>query len=132
VRLYLDANAIIYCVEGAAEFREAALHWVDRAKQAEAGFVFTSRFSRLECLSKPLAQADAAKQALFEGAFEALGLVSVSDELLEQAVSLRARFGLRSADAVHLATAIAHDADVFLTGDRQLARCTDINVVPIP
>jgi predicted nucleic acid-binding protein len=62
----------------------------------------------------------------------ALGLVSVSDELLEQAVSLRARFGLRSADAVHLATTIAHTADVFLTGDRQLARCTDINVVPIP
>ena len=56
----------------------------------------------------------------------------MSDELLEQAVSLRARFGLRSADAVHLATAIAHNADVFLACDRQLARCTDINVVPIP
>ena len=93
---------------------------------------FTSRLSRLEYLSKPLAQGDAAKQALFEGAFEAPGLVSVSDELLEQAVSLRAQFGLRSTDAVHLATTIADNADVFLTGDRQLARCTDINVVPIP
>jgi predicted nucleic acid-binding protein len=132
VRLYLDANVIIYCIEGLREFQEAALRWVERAAQAEQGLVFTSRFARLECLSKPVAEGNSAKQALFEGFFGKLGLISVSDDLLELAVSLRARFTLRSADAVHLATAIAYKADVFLSGDRELARCTEIKVVPIP
>ena len=132
MRLYLDANAIIYCVEGVPEFRSAALGWVERARQVEGSVILTSRFSRLECLSKPMSEGDPVKLASFVGFFDTLRLVSITDELLEQAVALRARYRLRSADALHLATSIAEGADVFLTSDRRLARCTEVQVALIP
>jgi len=53
MRLYLDANPIIYSIEGVPEFRQVALDWIERAEAAE-GVVITSRLSRLECRVKPL------------------------------------------------------------------------------
>ena len=41
---------------------------------------------------------------------------------------LRARHNFKTPDAIHLATAIEEKADVFLTGDVTLARCSDIQV----
>jgi hypothetical protein len=32
MRLYLDANPIIYSIEGAPEFRAATLAWIERAR----------------------------------------------------------------------------------------------------
>lgn len=65
----------------------------------------------------------------YDGLFQLLSLIPITDDLVEDATVLRARFGLRNADSIHLVSAIRGKADVFLTGDRQLARCTDVNVV---
>ena len=35
---------------------------------------------------------------------------------------------LRAGDAIHLATAILSGVSTFLTGDRNLARCTEVSV----
>ena len=56
-------------------------------------------------------------------------MASISDEVVERATDLRARLGLRTPDAIHLATAIMVQADCCLTGDRGMARCNDIEVV---
>ena len=37
----------------------------------------------------------------------------------------------KSPDAIHLATAMLIGADVFLAGDAQLERCTEVHVVTI-
>ena len=42
MRLYLDANPIIYSIEGVLDFRQAALAWIERAESAQ-GVVITSR-----------------------------------------------------------------------------------------
>jgi hypothetical protein len=46
----------------------------------------------------------------------------------ERATELRARYGFRSPDAIHLATAIDAGAIVFITGDASLTRCADVAV----
>lgn len=48
-------------------------------------------------------------------------LAPVTRPVVLQAVRLRADFGLRSMDALHLATARVHDRDTFLTNDVRLA-----------
>jgi predicted nucleic acid-binding protein len=58
-------------------------------------------------------------------------LLDVSSDVIEHATNLRARYGFRSPDAIHLATAILIGADVFLSGDAGLARCTEMNVVTL-
>ena len=55
-------------------------------------------------------------------------LVDLSSSVVERATDLRARYSLKTPDALHLATAIELHADVFLTGDQTLARCADVAV----
>ncbi len=129
MRLYLDASPIIYSLEGQPAFRTAALSWINQARAASEGLVLTSRLSKLECRSKPLAADDRPLLERYDAFFALLELGADDETLIHQATELRARFGLRSLDALHLATAIRERADVFLTGDKNLRRCSDVNVV---
>lgn len=44
---------------------------------------------------------------------------------------LRARYGFRTPDAIHLAAAIVHDCDLFITNDYRLRQCAEIAVETI-
>ena len=130
MRLYLDANAIIYSIEGVPTFRDWALRWIEQAEAAQ-GLMITSRLTRLECRVKPLRESDEAALARFEGFFarENVALVDVSAEVIERATELRARHNFRAPDAIHLASALLGEVDIFLTGDTALQRCPDLRVV---
>jgi predicted nucleic acid-binding protein len=88
----------------------------------------TSRLSRLECRSKPLRDRNAALLAQYDAALATTRIVDVSAAIIERATEMRARYGFRSPDAIHLATAIDEGADVFVTGDAALGRCAEIIV----
>jgi uncharacterized protein len=95
-----------------------------------AGSLVTSRLSRLECRSKPLRAGDLATVARFDVFFAGVELVlaEVSPAVVERATDLRARYNLKTPDAIHYATAVEIGAAVFLTGDRGLARCSEAPV----
>ena len=48
--------------------------------------------------------------------------------VIDEATKIRARYGFKSPDAIHLATAIAAGASTFLTADAQLTRCREVPV----
>ena len=52
----------------------------------------------------------------------------VSPAVVERATDLRARYNLKTPDAIHYATAVEVGATVFLTGDRALSRCSEVPV----
>jgi predicted nucleic acid-binding protein len=130
MRLYLDASAIIYSLEGASAVREAAVRVIEQAEAAPCA-VITSRLSRLECRVKPLRDGRQDVLALHDAFFSRPGLVlaDVSAGVIERATELRARHGFKTPDALHLATALIEGADSFLTGDGALARCPDLRVI---
>jgi hypothetical protein len=68
MRLYLDASAIIYSLEGAPPVRELAVRRIEQAEQSE-GAVITSQLSRLECRVKPLRDSAADVLARFDAFF---------------------------------------------------------------
>lgn len=129
MRLYLDANPIIYSVEGVAGFHQGVNHWV-RQVEAAAGLLITSRLSLLECRVRPLREGNQPTLARFDDFFagENLVLLDVSSDVIDRATELRVQYGFRTPDAIHLATAILIGADVFLSADAGLARCSDIRV----
>ncbi|HKQ71933.1 MAG TPA: type II toxin-antitoxin system VapC family toxin [Polyangiaceae bacterium] len=127
---YLDACSLIYMTEGAPAWR-AAVEARLRALPQSSRLV-TSRISRLECRSKPIRDRDAALLARFDATFANTRIVDVTEAIIERATGLRARYGFRSPDAIHLATAIETGVDVFLTGDASLARCTEVHVDVLP
>ena len=66
--------------------------------------------------------------ALYDSAFAKTRVIEVTSAIIERATELRAKYGFRSPDAIHLATAIDGHADVFITGDASLVRCTEVAV----
>jgi len=130
VRLYLDASPIIYTIEANPDFQAGVLSWVRKAEEA-GGLLVTSRLSLIECRSHPMGRGDQETLAAFDRFFagDDLVLFDMSGDVIELATELRARYRFHSADAIHLATAILVGADVFLTGDDPLKRCTEMNVV---
>ena len=94
------------------------------------GSLVTSRLSRLECRSKPLRAGDVATLAQFDVFFAGVEivLVEVSAAIVERATDLRAKYNLKTPDALHYATAVEAGASVFLTGDRALSRCSEVPV----
>jgi predicted nucleic acid-binding protein len=128
--LYLDANAIIYSVEGRPGLRAAALRWIEEIEASAEGVMVTSRLSLLECRVKPLRERNHERLARIDGFFvrEKLVLAEVTASVVERATEIRATHGFRTPDALHMATAILEGSDVFLTGDANLAKCPGLRV----
>ena len=122
---YLDANVIIRFVEG--DF--AASNDIRERLGGVSHFV-TSHLSRLECRCHPMRNGDPGLLSaydLFFGAKE-MTLLNIDERVIDIATRLRATYAFKSPDAIHLASAIACEADCFLTGDTKLARCTEIKI----
>ena len=54
MRLYLDANAIVFVVEGPARLRDVVAEWLDKVESDPTGVTCTSRLSLTECYTKSL------------------------------------------------------------------------------
>lgn len=94
----------------------------------------TSALTVTEVLVHPLrlGRADLADQyrAILLGD-SALRLVHLDAEVAIRAAELRARYNLRTPDAVQLASALVAGAEAFLTNDSDLSRVAEIRVVQL-
>lgn len=125
----LDSNIVIYMIEAVpvwaakADARVAAI-------QAAGDEVAVCDLARLECLLKPLAMGDTFTEGNFRAFFASLlvRMLPVTTATWESAARLGAAFNFKPLDSLHLATAIEHGCDLFLTADGRLGRCTAIPV----
>lgn len=129
-RVYLDASCIIYLIESASPFHDKVVARLTEYRTDIDASVVTSLLSRLECRTRPLRDGDAQLLAEYETFFVAnrLALSEISAAVIERATDLRARYGFKTPDAIHVATAIESGAGVMLTGDSALRRCTELRV----
>lgn len=120
---------MIRLVEGDAAAR-APLEARLAASLGVAGSLVTSWLTRLECRSKPLQLGDQVVLARYDVFFAGteLVLVQLSTAVIERATELRAKYNLKTPDALHYATAVEAGATVFLTWDFDLARCVEVPV----
>jgi len=76
-----------------------------------------SDLTRLECRVKPLRDENTAVlkdfDDFFEGAIEIM--VTLSREVVDLATGIRAHYGFKAPDALHLACAVWSQCEVFLT-----------------
>ena len=124
---YLDACTIIYLVEGTLSVQQT---FTTRLSTHQPSGLTTSRLSRLECRVGPLKNSDASLLSTYEAFFSAAGLtiIELTANIIERATTLRAVYGFRTPDALHLASAVEVNADVFITGDGKLTRCKEVRV----
>jgi predicted nucleic acid-binding protein len=127
---YLDASCIIYLIEGEAQLRAAVSQRLEAVSAEPDGRLVTSRLSLLECRAKPLREGDAGTLAAYDSFFSAarLFIVDLGPAVVDRATELRARYGLKTPDALHVAAALEAGVDFFVTGDETIKRCSEIVV----
>src|SRR2546421_528605 len=116
-KVYLDANIIIYAVEGFADLADQIRALLAALDGMEI-VAMTSELTLAEVLVKPLKdQSQTAEQAYktFLTPTPVLQLIPISRDVLEEAARLRAATTLKLPDAIHLATANSEGCDSFLT-----------------
>ena len=97
------------------------IHLVEdrRGREADAGFA-TSPLVRMEAYVEPLRDGDTMLHRRYEKAIATCALLGFGASTFDRAALLRARFGLRTPDAPHLACAQLHDCTAPWTDDRRL------------
>ena len=132
-RLYLDTNLYIYLLEGIEPHRHrmaALTAEIDRRDIA----VIASELIFTELLPRPVRDG---RRLLVERYLDLLQqtpritLVPVDRRVILRAVHLRADFGLRSMDALHVATALVHACETFLTNDQRITAGNRIRVLTL-
>lgn len=89
----------------------------------------------LEVLVKPLRNEQAAIAKQYRDILTSAKGIEITDVtavIAEHAALLRAKYNLRTPDAIQLATAIEYGADYFLTNDNRLKSVSEISVVTVP
>lgn len=131
-RAYLDACLLIYLVEGTHAPAQAARRWVSRQSDVQ---LCVSSLVRLEVLVKPLRSGDVPLVQAYEQALAGQLWLSIDDAVFARALGLRAEYGLKTPDALHLATALHHGCTEFWTNDNRLttaAGALTVNVLDAP
>ncbi len=127
--IYLDANVVIRLIEGDPVAR-APLEARLTPYRGVAGSLLTSRLTRLECRVKPLRDGDAALLGLYDAFFAGpeVAVLELTAAVVEKATDIRAVLKIKTPDALHLATAAVSGASAVITGDRDLARYSEVLV----
>ena len=119
--IYLDSCLLVYAIEDDPVFGAAT-----RQRLAETGVsqLAISPLVRLECLVGPMKTGDRALRLRYEQALGLLLLLDMPAAVYDGAAELRARYGLRTPDALHLACAQHHGCEALWTNDDRLARAS--------
>ena len=116
--IYLDACLLIYAIEEHPVWAGA----VRAALKNEPDAHFAvSPLVKMECLVKPLKTGDIAMQHRYEAGLNEFVQLPMVEAIFLQAAMLRARFGLKTPDALHLACAQHHGCEALWTNDERLA-----------
>jgi predicted nucleic acid-binding protein len=131
--VFLDTAPLIYFIEGHSTFQPTLLRLFDFNDKGEFSFL-TSTITLLGVLVKPLREGQTSIANLYRDILTnapGIEIFDVTSAIAERAAQLRAKYNLRTPDAIQLATSIEMHADYFLTNDNRLKLVSEMTVVTV-
>ena len=119
--IYLDACLLIYLAERHTRWGELVGSAMRKASEARFGI---SPLVKCECLVGPIKRGDPVLERAYLELFEQFAALTMAEAVYLQAAPLRARFGLKTPDALHLACAQDHRCDALWTNDDRLTQAS--------
>lgn len=128
--IYLDANALIYSVERVEPYR-TLLSPMWQAAEEGVVTVASSGLTVIEALVKPIRDGNGEIEAQYREVFEAsvFRVLDMPLVVFEQAARIRADAQLKTADALHAATALQAGCDLFVTNDVDFRRVAELPTI---
>jgi predicted nucleic acid-binding protein len=129
MKLFLDACAIIYCLESKGEHGQNSRSLITSALKNDAQLI-VSRLSFLECRVLPLKTKNENLLKHYNQFFNAnnLQIIELTADVVSLAADLRAKYPIKTPDALQMACALKSNAEIFVTGDKRLAVIEEINI----
>lgn len=130
-RLFIDTAPFVYFIERHPKYNK---HLLPIFTSIDSGkiFGFTSVITLTEVLPLPIR----AKNTKIEQEYRDIllhsrrfTLLEINQAIAEKAAALRAKYNLRTADALQMAAALHTDCDTFLTNDKGLLRVDDLKIL---
>ncbi|HEY9057545.1 MAG TPA: type II toxin-antitoxin system VapC family toxin [Aurantimonas sp.] len=128
--VYLDTNIVIRLIE----YRDEEVQAFLRSIHTRDGMVVSSELTPAEALVLPIKERDHELVAHYEDFLSTevgIVIVPVSRTVLRRCAELRAEFGGRTPDAIHVASAIEPECQYFLTADRRIRAPTTLEMLDI-
>jgi predicted nucleic acid-binding protein len=115
--IYLDSCLVIYLVERHAQWGRPIADAIAAAPDMRLG---VSPLVKCECLVGPIKRGDLVLRRAYDEVFSLFATLAMPEAVYLQAAELRARFGVKTPDALHLACAQHHGCDALWTNDDRL------------
>jgi predicted nucleic acid-binding protein len=126
--IFLDTAPLIYFIEGNSEYQQCLKQVFEANDRGDFSFI-TSSITLLEVLVKPIRENQTALadkyKAILTGA-AGIEILDVTLNIATKAAELRAKYNLRTPDAIQIGAAIEYKSDYFLTNDTQLKSIPEI------
>ena len=129
----LETAPLIYFIEGHSQYQSILSSLFELNDKGGFSFV-TPSVTLLEVLVKPLREGQKAIAEQYRDILTTapgIELFDVTSSIAEQAAVLRAKYNLRTPDAIQLATCIELGSDYFLTNDNRLKAVSETMVVVV-
>ena len=127
--LLIDSAPIIYVIEGHRKYGALFMPLFEAHAERRLRFAVTA-LTLIEVLTGPIKAGDEALARRYRATLESWHVVDLDPDVAESAARLRASLGLKLADAVQVASALAINADALVTHDRDFARVRSLRVIP--
>jgi predicted nucleic acid-binding protein len=131
--LFVDTAPVIYYIEDHPDFSEPVDQLV-RSVQAGSHQLITSFITYVEVLTKPKREKNGFLENQYirmMNQFHFFRIVQSNSEIMIRAVHFRAKYGLKTPDAIQLATAQVCRADAVITNDHVWKKITELHVVTL-
>ncbi len=129
--LAFDTAPIIYFVEANATYDALVTRIFERVESGNITGT-TSVISLCEVLVHPIRNQNADLQKRYREILQNspnFYTEKINSSIAETAARLRARFNLRTPDALQIATALENGCDAFLCNDKNLKRVTELKIL---
>lgn len=129
----LDTAPLIYFVERHPAYTQLMRSIIERVDSGEvSGFSSVITLTEVLTLPKRIGNQSLERQysdlLLYSRNFT---LVDVNPEIAENAADLRARYNLRTPDALQISTAISSGCQAFITNDSTLKRVNELKILTL-
>ena len=127
MKYYLDSCIVIYIVEKIADYWDTLLQLLPEDAQ-----LFVSDLTRMECRVKPIQDNNALLLEEYDLFFsESVEIVNLTNEVINKATEIRAKYSFKTPDSIHLASAIINESNFFITNDKRLSSFKEIEILKL-
>lgn len=129
----LDTSPLIFYIEEHAIYATLLDPFFEAVKEGQIQLV-TSTVTLLEVLVHPLKNKDESLAHKYNDILLTspnIETIPVTPAIAQVAAELRATNNLRTPDAILLATALNHNAEAFLTNDRDIGQIDSLKVIKV-